>query len=374
MNLMQQLPQIDINMKVLTPKKQQTEKKIEYVREYVRLWAFVMLERRNIHTINFIDCMCNAGVYRDGDCCTAIEILQIFLEMASKYQDKNLCIWCNDNDEKKIEILCKIVNLFPKRKNVSVFVTKKDVNKYLDDLSSKTPISNKIFQFGAATILYVDPFDFGTVEIPKVSSVLQTHYCELLFNFFVSDFVRNVNADTGRIAKCLGGKSILSKEDLIAYMRANLRVGNIKYLFAYQFRTLKNVELYQIVFSTPNKKGLEKLKDSLWKVFNGSEFHRNQNSFGQTSFITEQDEKEYALENYAAEAKEILLDQFAGKTISWEELELFLIERTMLMESQILKNVLKPLIREGYVEKCNMHRKNSYKDDKYKFTSQGVIR
>ena len=99
--------------------------------------------------------------------------------------------------------------------------------------------------------------------------MLQKHYCELLFNFFISDYVRNIHQDAGRIAKCLGGERIETKDDLITYMRKQLRVGHIKHLFSYQFRTEKNVELYQIVFATPSSRGLEKLKEALWKVFKG---------------------------------------------------------------------------------------------------------
>lgn len=78
MNIAEKFAELSIASSKLTKKKQQTKKKIEYVSEYVRLWALVMLERADIDTLNFIDCMCNAGVYQDGDCCTSIEVLQIF--------------------------------------------------------------------------------------------------------------------------------------------------------------------------------------------------------------------------------------------------------------------------------------------------------
>ena len=62
MNIAEKFMDLSIVPDKLTKKKQQTNKKIEYVSEYVRLWAFVMLERDDIHTLNFVDCMCNAGV------------------------------------------------------------------------------------------------------------------------------------------------------------------------------------------------------------------------------------------------------------------------------------------------------------------------
>ena len=88
MNIADKFAELSIASSKLTKKKQQTKKKIEYVSEYVRLWALVMLERTNIDTLNFIDCMCNAGVYQDGDCCTSIEVLQALSH--SLHQDYGL--------------------------------------------------------------------------------------------------------------------------------------------------------------------------------------------------------------------------------------------------------------------------------------------
>lgn len=220
-----------------------------------------------------------------------------------------------------------------------------------------------IFAYGTSTILYVDPFDFGTVEIPKVSAVLKNHYCELIFNFFTSDYTRNFAKDRGRIAKCLGGKTISSREELIEYMRSQLRVGKIEHLFSYRFKTQKNVELYQIVFATPSIRGLEKLKEALWSTFKGAEFHRNKGYVddAQTCLFTDADEQVAALASYSGEAKEWLCDVFSGSTVSWADIERFLIENTMLTESQIIRNVLKPLIDDGKVKKCNLCGKTNFK-------------
>lgn len=378
MNITEYFPRLGItNAKILTEKKQQTDKKIQYVSAYVRLWAYVMLERPKTDTINFIDCMSNAGVYRDGDCCTAIEVLKIFSELADDYPRKSFRVFCNDNDPVKIEILKKIAaaDIIPPKKNVHLFVCQKDVNDYLADLAGdpKVPGQKNIFAYGTSTILYVDPFDFGTVEIPKVSVVLQNHYCELIFNFFISDYTRNFATDRGRIAKCLGGKVISSRKELIEYMRSQLHVGHIDYLFAYRFKTQTNVELYQIVFATPNLRGLEKLKEALWSTFKGAEFHRNTGAVDdlQLCFFTAADEKAALLASYSKEAKEWLCYVFSGLTVSWTDIERFLIENTMLTESQIIKNVLKPLIDAGKVKKCNLYGKANYKKDSFTFVEQG---
>lgn len=60
------------NKHLLDEKKSQTTYKIEYVSKYVEKWLFVMSNVDEVKNINFIDCMCNAGIYTDGGKGTAI--------------------------------------------------------------------------------------------------------------------------------------------------------------------------------------------------------------------------------------------------------------------------------------------------------------
>lgn len=69
--------------KFLDKKKPQTTNKIKYVKSYVENWLRVLCNAKYTEGINFIDCMCNAGVYKDGDFCTSIEVLKLFIVSAS---------------------------------------------------------------------------------------------------------------------------------------------------------------------------------------------------------------------------------------------------------------------------------------------------
>ena len=364
MNLYDKFTELSIDIDLLTVKKQQTDYKIKYVSEYIRVWAIISAERKEIKDINFIDCMCNAGVYADGDCCTAIEVLSFFIEIANKHKEKNFHLYLNDYDRKKIEILYNVLNLVynTKLENLKVHIYNEDVNVYLDNLAN----NNNIFGMGKSVVLYIDPFDFGTVIIPKVTEVLKKNYCEVIFNFFSSDYSRNIRNDKERIKKCIGGLNIQNKDEIIQYIQKQLKVGSIKYLFSYEFKTRKNVELYQIIFVTPSLKGLEKLKDVLWKVFDGKEFHRNEDETGQLSFFSTDDEKELRAKEYATEAKRMLLKKYSGTIVSYTTIEMYVIENTMLREGQIIKYVIKPMIDEGIITKNGGTRTSgNYKKDTY---------
>lgn len=364
-NIKSKFSDMNIVTSTLTDKKQQTDYKIKYVSEYVNQWAIISSERDEISDITFIDCMCNAGVYKDGDLCTAMEVLLIFNNLAATHPAKTYNLYLNDYDKGKIETLNKvIVDLGINKPNIKINITNSDVNDYLVWLKD----NRHIFGYSKSVILYVDPYDFGTVHIPKVHDVLQSHYCELIFNFFISDYVRNWGQNKERLSKCLGGADVSTKEELIKYMETQFKTGRIKHSFSYQFKTQTNVELYQIMFFTPSKKGLEVLKDTLWKVFGGKFYHKNKKEFevSQLSLFTEDDEKTWLLNLHTEVAKELLLAH-NNETMLYSEIEVLLIEKSMLTESQILSNVLKPLIEEGKVTKMNLTAtKRNYKGDSYK--------
>lgn len=363
-----------IDDSVLDEKGEQTTYKIKYVTRYVRQWALIEVNRKEIQQINFIDCMCNAGVYKDGDACTALEVIGIFNELAKQFPSKRFVVYLNDINSKRIDNFNKIYqkHIVPQKSlNLLVYLKDKDVNDYLDMIIASSQNKQGLFAYGKCNLIYVDPYNFETVQISKLHNILEKNYCELLFNLFTSDYVRNIAKDTGRIQKCLGGFKPATKDEFINYVVNELRVGHIQYTFAYSFHTVKNVELYQILYATPNIRGLEVLKDSLWDVFDGEEFHRNHapkiSDVEQISMFDDEDPKEQRLREYAQEARRIICEEFKGQIVEYAVIEQKILEETMLKDSQIIEPVLKPLIDEEKIRKCNNVRKTNFKKDSYAF-------
>lgn len=241
-----------------------------------------------------------------------------------------------------------------------------DVNIYL---ANYMLFENKL-RFGSATILFVDPYDFGTVKISRLTGFITRFYCEMIFNFFTSDFVRN--GIDNRIRECIGDEKIDNKEDLISYIVRSFKVGRMQYVFSYQFRTSTNAELYQIIFVTPNQKGLIKLKEALWSTFNGKYYHRNKVTAPiQLSLLNEDDDRSFLIEIHAKEAKTVLFNYYSGKKVAYGDLEKFLVENTMMKNSDFIERIIKPLIKEGKIFKCgNVKNRNNYKNDEYIFRSE----
>ena len=354
---------LEIKEKCLDVAKQQTQYKIKYVSEYVREWLYVA-SNMDIKNVLFIDAMANAGIYKDGTIGTSIEILMLFSAFADQHKDKRFYLLLNDKDKDRLEAQCKLINYFmsdSKPDNIITQMTNDDVNDYLGNYHKFDQImcSNKTM-----CVLFVDPYNFRTVKISAIQRFVERYYCEVLFNVFTSDRVRN--DDDRQIQECLGNIIIPTGKDTINVIANALKKGNINYAFSYAFRIKRNVELYQIMFLTPNKRGLEKLKDALWTVFDGAKYYRNTDMIpAQMSLFDSKELQTYALQEYTSDAKNLLLQNFRGTGYTFEEIELFIIQNTMLRSNHVIKHVIKPLMETGQIIKEGLVNSRNYKGDRY---------
>ena len=358
------------NKQWLDIKKPQTTYKIKYVTKYVEKWLFVVTNVDKNKNINFIDCMCNAGIYTDGGKGTSIQVLELFIRFAEAHPDKTFNLILNDISKERLEITKEIITKYIKSdvNNVNVIFCNKDVNEFLKDSYFFNRYFN-CYPYTSSNLVFVDPYNFCTVKISVLEQFLSKNYCELIFNVFTSDFVRNQDKEKMRTFCAEEKIKCTAKDEMIDLIKTRLKVGYIKYSFAYEFKIKTNAELYQIMFFTPNLKGLEKLKEALWDTFNGKEFHRNrsESSTEQISLFTQEDEKDWMTKLHSATAKELVLEHFANTNdVSYMEIETFIIGNTILNANQILNNVLKPLIKEGKIKKLGKVKMSSnYKEDKY---------
>ena len=367
------------NGKCLDEAKLHTQYKIKYIKDYVRRWLNVAVNSRQ-RNIVFIDSMCNAGIYKNGVKGTCIEVIELFIEYAKENQAKQFYVFLNDYDQDKIMVLKKLISNYNTPNNLRINITDKDVVKYLTLLIEKNIFSNSCF-----TLLYTDPCNFG---IPNLLTTIKTFidkfYCELLFNYFSSDVTRNKN-NTSAKNKMSKIKNELSsvitdinidddenKEILNKLISTYKDTKNIKYSFAYRFNNTNNAELYYIIFFTPNKRGLELIKESIWKVFNGEESFKKQIDIDKSQlklFNTD----DLLISTYSGPMKESIIKLAYEKgELSYDDIETYVLENSLLKDSHIIKPIINPLLEGGILEKITPTgvRKNNYKESKYKINDK----
>lgn len=370
---------INSNKKKLDEIYEHTEYKIKYIKKYVEYWLYVVANYDRNKTINFVDCMCNAGIYSNGVFGTPVEVLKLFISFAKLHPDKQFNLFLNDFNSDRVDIIKEICEKleYEKINNINVYFSNEDVNEYLDKITSlQNFFGNKGFGELTSTILFVDPYCFGEVKINKIKKFLDTYYAELIFNYFNSDYRRNIdNVTTPQKRKKIidsmdgidGYKSDMDEKQLESLIRKELKGKYIKHSFSYPFRIKTNVELYHIIFATPNQKGLIKLKESLWDVFNGDTFFKNNLDENQLTLFDDNEVQRMNVQNFSKEAQVLLYNKYSNQTISYDEIRKFVLESTMLKESHIIKYLLVPLIEDGKIMKNNIKNKRNYKEDTYKF-------
>lgn len=356
-----------------------TEYKIKYVKKYVEYWLYVVANFDHVKNINFIDCMCNAGIYKNGVLGTPIEVLILFIKFSIEHPEKNFNLFLNDSDINRIQTIQKMCGLlnFKEYSNLHIYFTNMDVNNYLDKLvNGFLYFGNKEYNQLSSTILFVDPYCFGEVKINKIKNFTDTFYSELIFNYFNSDYRRNIDntatpVKRQKIIDSMAGiveyNPNMNEKEVEGLIRENIKGKYIKHSFSYPFRIKTNVELYHIIYATPNPKGLMKIKESLWDVFKGDTFFKNGTGGDQISLFDDSELKEMNAQNFSIEAQDLLIKQFNGQTINYEMICEFVLEHTMLKGSHIIKYLLNPLINQGKVIKNNTKSKKDFINDSYTF-------
>lgn len=299
MNYSELIASLAIDPSCLEDKKEQTTKKLKYVSAYVREWLHVAIGAKAKHTV-FIDAMSNAGIYKDGELGTAALVGELFNEFAASNSDVNFRIFINDASEKRADACERICRAICKGNlnRISIESDSMDVNNYLRKLVASSAIPQGRDSF---VLLFVDPYNAGTVHLDVIRDFVKQIYCEVLFNWFSSDYTRNRNDP--RIFSCFDGLSIPEGADSGECVAQALRCGHVKYVFRYSFHTSTNTELYQIIFLTPHVRGLEKNKDALWGVFGGRNYHRNSRQPSQLSLFPDTEFSKSNAKRYSAEVQ-----------------------------------------------------------------------
>lgn len=357
-----------------------TKNKIKYISDYVNNWIYSVIGFDNCKNVNFIDCMCNAGIYKDCTLSTSMEVLRIFVYHSVKNPQKEFNLFLNDINVDRIHVIKELIKIIAPDipNNLNIIIDNIDVNSYLESMSKYDDIlKNK-----SCTILFVDPYNFGTVKIKLLHKYLETYYSELIFNYFSSDYLRNIKNEfavpkidnmVSSMEGVPGYSKNMNENELLHLIQIYLKTTRIKRIFSYQFRTKTNVPLYSIVYSTPSEKGLEKIKESYWRIFDGEPFYKNNNGndLTNTTQLKLFDDTEMNLSMYMNEAKEKLLEKFDNYTLSYDNITNYLLENTMLKKGHILSGVIKPLIAEGKIIKKNNNGIKNFLNDEFIIKSGG---
>ena len=227
----------------------------------------------------YIDCMCNSGMYVDSDEVpvkgTALRVAEILRDVAWNYPHKQVRIYFNDMDTKKIEELKK--HLPNERDNFKIIISTEDGNELLKKIGSKLDTNQRMHFF-----LFYDPYD-TSIDWSALAPFFRS-WGEVLINHVISDPIRAISQaksaqaiqkykdaywvdDIAELLPFGSDKTAYEKrlEAIIKFLRGT---GKRKYyIAAFPFFNSKNAFLYDLVHCTGHVAGFKLFKSTAWTTF-----------------------------------------------------------------------------------------------------------
>lgn len=310
------------NSKIISDAHPHTVKKFELIETYIKSWAQKLMLTDSCSGIIFIDCMCNSGVYKDDNknkvYGTPIRVANALLDVSRTYPSKQVHLYFNDYDTKKIEELKK--HIPSNERNFKIITTTKDGNELLKFIGPQLNKSSSMHYF----LLY-DPYD-ASIDWDALLPFFR-NWGEVLINHMISDSVRAIPQvkREEKKKKYEGTYQVSSISELVpygsnqeAYEKRILEIieymkGSTErkyFVSAFPFFNTRNSLVYDLVHCTSHKKGFKLFKSTAWKTFDDKSSGKNKRgSDGQLMFdfvsgeactCSEVDEYCYDLYNVAA--------------------------------------------------------------------------
>ncbi|MGB5824545.1 MAG: three-Cys-motif partner protein TcmP [Proteocatella sp.] len=363
------------NSKVISHASPHTVKKFELIESYIKSWAQKLMLTKNCTGIIFIDCMCNSGVYEDGDketvYGTPIRVANALIDVARTYPSKQVHLYFNDNDTNKIKELKK--HIPADERNFKVITTTKDGNELLKFIGPQ--LNNNSFMH---YFLLYDPYD-ASIDWEALTPFLN-HWGEVLINHMISDSIRAISQvkDEKKKKKYTGTYRAGGIEELIpfgsdksAYEKRILEIiQHIKgsstseyYVATFPFFNKNNTLVYDLVHCTNHKKGFKLFKERAWKTFGDkSSTKRKQEYDGQLAFDVStgetikaiaDDEYCYDENNMAAYVQE----NFKGQKDVIQDTVWELLDNHPIFASDGYKNKIKKILKDDYSAEVSLKNK-----------------
>lgn len=349
------MPRMD-KKPVLEKLKPHTAAKHAILRGYLQAW-FPILQRYNGRIV-FIDGFAGAGKYEGGEAGSPIITLDALLNHFSfeQWKTKNFTLLFCEPDSSRYPVLEQTFNDYKKRldggipDNVKVNL----IDEPFEDVANQ--ILNRLEKRSrrlAPTFAFLDPFGVKGLPLGIICRLLTFERCEVLLNLAVKNMARFTKTPEfePHLTRMFGDDRWRQILDFEAKERPRrllrLYVDSLRdscdFHFTWTFEMIsRGTTSYYLVYGTRHIKGLEVMKDVMWKVDPSGNFR----------FSSRFEDNEVRLMDPAVSAhilRGALLKRFRGRTATVDELEEFVLLKTPYRKAHLRKEALVPLERTGKV-------------------------
>lgn len=341
----------------LWPLDPHTLAKHEILRRYLSAWFPIMSQWNN--RLVFLDGFAGPGAYAGGEEGSPLIALKTLIGHAAfkafgTGTEYIFIFW--EADRKRFQSLADTLNDYKESlggswpRNVKVFAENQEFNAAAEVILADLVKSGRSL---APTFAFVDPFGITGLPMDLLKRLATFDRVELFVNMIMNTAKRF--ATSGQIdrsfdelfgtaaykqAEGLSGRDrITLLHDL--YAAQLVEECGFQYVQSFEMINMQGHTSYYLFYGTNHLTGLKRMKDAMWKADPGGGYRFSDRLAGQDVLFEE-------VVNTKPLADE-LLRVFAGKTVSIEEIEAYVLEFTPYRETHIRKPVLGPLERAGVI-------------------------
>jgi three-Cys-motif partner protein len=337
-----------------------TRAKHEILKRYLQAW-FPIMTQGNRRVI-VLDGFAGPGEYEDGSQGSPIIAIETLLanSVAMSYPCEKVFYFIEADpgrcDHLQALLDAKFQNNRPANVTWEVVLGKFDehMTSVLDELDQNASML-------APTFAFLDPFGYSHTPLAVVSRLMRYPKCEVFINFMFEEANRFMSWDNPAHDKhydALFGTSEWRKirathmspaererqvHDL--YASQLKRAAGATYVRSFRMRNKNNRPDYFLFFGTKNLRGLDRMKQAMWKVdpSGAYDFSDTTNPAQQVLIAPEPD---------FSVLRAIIKQTFSGQAVTVQEIEDFVIEHTAYSSSHY-RRVLKLMEQNGELEVVN---------------------
>jgi hypothetical protein len=222
----------------------------------------------------------------------------------------------------------------------------------------------------APAFVFIDPFGFSHTPFKTVKKVLGNSGCEVLVNFMYEEVNRFISIEEHaenfdqlfgtiewRSVRTLSGPSLRRKAIHDIYLKQLKTCAT--YVHSFEMLNQGNSTDYFLFFATNNLRGLEKMKDAMWKVDGtGSfQFSDHVDARGLMSL--------FGADPNLAPLRDAIRKKFKGQQVRIESLRDWVIAETEFLPKHLKVPILAPMEAAGelsVVSPAPKRRKGTFSD------------
>lgn len=350
-----------------------TAAKHTILREYLKAWIRIMTMGYNIDKkAIYIDGFAGPGEYENGQPGSPIIALKESIDYFWQYRDKKpqLRFIFLEADPKRCENLKSNVlsicgdkgkRLYPENglyspdrySHMKIYVGH---GRFEDEMEK---LIKPLKGTGASIFAFIDPFGFKSMPFETIEHILRNDRAEVFINFMYEDINRFLKLDSlqdayNQLFGTSKWKQIVQNLDkytpeerryfLHSLYEEQLRKAGAKHVISFEMKNEKNATEYFLYFGTKHVKGLEKMKDAMWKV----------DASGSYTFSDyEANQKQLRFVEFDAPDFSILADQihhkFKGKTVNVDRVKDFVVTDTPFRRLKHSNAALNILQKDGRI-------------------------